>query len=455
MSAAGRIVIEVRPGEVRAAALAADGTPLQFAVERAHRASRVGAIHLGRVAAVRPEIGAAFIDIGGDADGFLNIKDGTTDCLGVPVAEGQAVLVQVDRDATPGKGPRLTLKPSLAGACLVLTPGEGGVGISKRITDDGTRARIESALSRLSLGDAGVVVRTKGVAASDHQLAEEGRALLARWDDMRGRAAADAPALLESAPALSARMLADWLGPETDTVLCDDAETLARLKARAVGDTDFRKTAAPAFRDAGIEDAFADALLPDVALAGGGRIAIHETPAMATVDVDAGGAAGGNAERLALETNLRAADALARQLVLRNIGGLIAVDFMKMRDAANEKRVLSALKRAMADDPAGPRATGFSAFGVVEIARRRTGPSLADSVLVTDLRPSAETEALEALAALVRAGGTEPVLSVSAAAGALLKGPLGEARRQAEARLGFDIRIAERLHDAQGDGGDA
>ena len=449
MIAPAKIVIESAPGELRTATLDANGTPIEFRVERTHQRSLKDGLYLGRVRALRADIGAAFVDIGHADDGFLNLKEsGATQGL----HEGDALIVQVTRDAVPGKGPRLSAYPTLAGRYLVLTPGDGNLAISKKIGDAETRARLRDVLETQADDVAGFVVRTDALHAADEALLAEARALRAAWTQIAATAeSAAAPTELYAAPDLAARTLFSAFSAATSDVVVDDADTLAVLAEFA--DTHLPEARpslslvrAPAFRALEIEDAFADALAPMVALPSGGRIVIAETAAMASIDVDAGQAGGGNPERVALHTNLEAAAALARQLRRRNIGGVIAVDFMRMKDDAARAKVLAVLKRALTDDPAQPRALPFSAFGIVEIERRRDGMSLAETMLSRTLIETSEARALAALRALALTRGGPVALHVTPDIKAALQGPLKPALQATSQRLGFDIPLVSDLH---------
>lgn len=449
MSTTAKIVIEAAPGEVRTATLDANGTPIEFRLERAHQRSLKDGLYLGHVRALRADIGAAFVDIGQADDGFLNLKEsGASQGL----HEGDALIVQVTRDAVPGKGPRLSAYPTLAGRYLVLTPSDGNLAISKKIGDTEARARLRDVLEPLANDVAGFVVRTDALHAADDALLAEAHALRAAWTTIAATAeSAEAPVNLYAAPDLAARTLFSAFSAATSDVVVDDADTLAALAAFAETHVpEARPTLslvrAPAFRALEIEDAFADALAPMVALPSGGRIVIAETAAMASIDVDAGQAGGGNPERVALHTNLETAEALARQLRLRNIGGVIAVDFMRLKDDAARAKVSVALKRALADDPAQPRALPFSVFGIVEIERRRDGMSLAETLLCRSLIETPETRALAALRALALTGGGPAALHVTPVIKAALQGPLKPALQATSQRLGFDIPLVSDLH---------
>lgn len=451
MSSAARIVIDTRPGEIRAAVLDGSNNPIAFRIERATSQSLVGGIYLGRVLKVRPEIGAAFIDIGVGMDGFLNLKGIDTDACGTRIAEGAAILVQLTRDAEPGKGPALAVNIDFVGAALVFTPGKPGLGLSGRIKDEDTRSRLKSLFSNHDFSDAGLVIRTDAAEIEGKDIVEEFVRLQKRWEDLRGEMRnANVPACLVSAPGLPERLVSQFAGPGLNEILVDDADMLTRVRAHiettlgdAAPDPEITVAGESAFKMAEIEDAFEDALSAYVPLNNGGSLIITETPAMTTVDVNTGRGAAGNPERLAVETNLEAAKVLAKELMLRGIGGLIAVDFLKMREEQNQKRVLGALNAAFKSDPDGPRTGNFSRFGIVDIVRRRSGASLSEVMIERDMRPSPEAAAIRALDQIRRRGGTRAVLKTSSDVRAQIEGPLAQIRKNLERRLGFVIRLEE------------
>ena len=371
MSALLRVAVEGRPGEVRVAVVDAEGEAVSFAIERTHRRSQVGRVVLGRVTAVRNDIGAAFIDIGDTADGFLNLGKSER----AEVREGMAVVVEVDRDADAGKGPRL-----------------------RRADRDAD---------------------TKGAV----------------------------PRELSPPLGLAGRTVAQFGAERIAEIIVDDADLYAALSGAGVP---CRMTAAGerAFHALDLDDAFNAALAPAVSLSGGGALTIDETAAMTTIDVDAGGRRAANPARLALDANLAAAAEIACQLRLRGIGGIVAVDFLKMTAKADRERVLSTLKDAVRDDPGEVQVAGFSPFGVVEMLRGRTQPSLAGVMLEGKRRLSAETVALQALDDVVGRRGTSARVRVAPAVAMLLDGALRSARAEAEARLGFDIRVEAVSHRA-------
>lgn len=443
MSVVYRIAIETRPGETRVALIDQENNPIQFLIERDHERSLVGGIYLGRVAAVRKSIGAAFIDIGGGVDGFLNIKEGAKDACGTAINEGAAVLVQVNRDAEASKGPSLTTQIDIAGKYMVMTPGKSGIGVSKRITEDAERDRIRSCFDNLDVEKMGFVVRTAAQTIKSDKLAAEALTLMGKWEALQSDAQAlTAPSGIHQSESLALRVVNAWAPDHTDEVVVDS--TLAAQLIRDgsdVGDLVRQTKNIPAFEDTGTADAFEAALLPTIPLSSGGSIIVSETPAMTTIDVNAGRGHGGDVERLALDINLEAAVATAQAILQRNIGGLIAIDFMRLKKSENKSAVLSALRRAFADNPRGPRIGDFSAFGLVDVVCRREGKSLGEYYLSNQHVKSVETVAIDILTLLNRRGGTSAHVRVSKHVNDVLHGALTGSVKGLEDRLGFAIDI--------------
>lgn len=379
MASVKTIAIEYRPGEVRAAAIDANGDVIEFRVERTHDRSLVGGIYLGRVLAVREEIGAAFVDIGVERDAFLNLHrikkkdDRRQDGHGTEIVEGAAILVRVDRDAQSDKGARLTTK-----------------------------------VDPLDIPN-----------------------------DIK------CPSILFEPPNLSVRAVNDWLGPDTERVIVDDARLAADVRALIQGDIPEIVVlhTEQAFDEMGIADVFDAQLSPVVHLPNGGMIIIERTSAMTTIDVNVGQGMEGNAERAALQTNREAVHAIARALRLRNIGGLIAVDFLKMSSKADNEEIVSALREALADDPAQADTSKMSGFGVIEIARRQISASIHEVFLQTKLMPSPATLGLEALNKIRKQRGTSATITGSQDVIAALKGPLNDVKVALESELGFMIQL--------------
>ena len=443
MSAVHRIAIETRPGETRVALLDENNTPLQFLIERDHDRSLVGGVYLGRVAAVRPGIGAAFIDLGTAADGFLNVKEGARDVCGTVINEGAAILVQVMRDAEGSKGPSLSLQIDIAGTHMVMTPGKSGIGVSKRITDDAARARIRACFDDLNVENIGFVARTTAEHIDDDGLKSEAQVLLGKWQALQEEAGkGTTPSVLRPSKLLAERVITDWVRADTQEIVVDTSVTAQVLRDTGnVSEILRQSPKGPAFADVGIADAFENALMPTVLLSSGGSIIVTETPAMTTVDVNAGRGHSGDAERLARDVNIEAAEATARAVRQRNIGGLIAIDFIRMKKQENRDAVLSALRKALADNPRGPRVGDFSPFGLVDVVCRRDGKSLSEQYLSRNEMKSGETVAIEMLAALDARRGASARVRVSRAVGDALRGPLANSVKSLEDRLGFAIDI--------------
>ncbi len=379
MASVKTIAIEYRPGEIRAAAIDVNGEVIEFQVERTHDRSLVGGIYVGRVLAVRDEIGAAFVDIGVGRDAFLNLHrikktdDRHQDSLGTVIVEGAAILVRVDRDAELDKGARLTTK-----------------------------------VDPLEIPD-----------------------------NLK------CPSILFEPPNLVVRVIRGWSGPDTERVIVDEARVAADVRAHILDDVPEIVVLhnGQSFDEMGIADVFEAQLSPNVLLPNGGMIILERTSAMTTIDVNVRQGMEGNLERAALQTNMEAVHAIARALRLRNIGGLIAVDFLKMSSKADNEITISALREALADDPVQAETSKMSGFGIVEIARRQISASISEMFLQTQSVPSPSTLALEALNDIRKRRGTSATITGSHDVIAALKGPLKDAKVALESELGFVIQL--------------
>ena len=342
----------------RAAALMADGGPVEIRLERP--ADGMGALWRGRVLRVEPGLGA-FVDLGEDGTGLL--------ASGKPPHEGAAVPVQATRPATANKGPALGMSPRLVGRYLVYTPLRPDISASKRLPDDGTRTRLQGFARRLLQPGEGAVMRAAAAAAGDPAIVRELEMLRSRW--RRIEAARDeAPALLWREPDPLAAFLRDRLAAGgtvmTDRSLRGYAERAAPPDAR------IEMLEEPGWRAFGLEDAIERALEPVLPLDGGGSLSLEETRAGIVIDVDGGGRKG------ALALNLEAAGAIAREVRLRGLGGLILIDFVDLDRAADRRRVERRLADGFAGDPAARRQLPVSPLGVVEMTRQRLGAPLAE-----------------------------------------------------------------------------
>jgi Rne/Rng family ribonuclease len=431
------------PGETRVA-LSAAGEILELHLFRDH-ALAPGDLFLGRVRGRVPGVPAAFVDIGDDRPAFLPEED----CpAGLP-AEGAAVIVEVALAARAEKGAKLTAKVSVPGDRLVLSPFRPGVGVSGKIRDAKARAAFtrwgEAALEE---GE-GVVIRSLCrslpeatlAAALDPELA----ALRDRWRALRAAAeAARPPCRLASAQAPLAAALA---GRPVAVVLCEGAG-MAEAARAARPDLAEAVRAVPGaglFAAEGGDEALEAALADSVPLGQGATLRIEETAAVTALDVDTG--------RLPPEeANARALREAARQIRLRNLAGMIVIDFAAPRHGAEaaRKALAEALRGLLRSDPARPQVVGVSGLGLIEVRRPRGRPPLADLLLGRRprRRPLPDTVALEALRQVLAAAratpGARPELTVAPPVAAVLDGALREARAEAERALGHRLAVSAR-----------
>ena len=376
------VVVNAAPGETRVALLAG-GRTIEVVHHRAGAESLVGDIFLGRVTKAAPGRHAAFVDIGEGRAGFLNAADARADPDGAvgPIAahvdEGQAVVVQVARDAIADKGPRLTMRPAFAGRYLVYRPGGRGVDVSRRIAEGAERERLLRLLGDAAGADEGFTLRTAAAGATADDILREAAALRGPWNDaLARRAGAAAPARLLRGPGPLERALRDH--PDVGRVVIDSPAALAAARGYCRDAVlEAYRGSEPVFERFGVEAALEVALEARVALSSGGALTIEETAALCAIDVDTGSLGGAAA---ALNANLDAADEIGRQLRLRGIGGKIVIDFVAMAGDARRRRVVAALRAALGGDRDATAPHGFSRLGLVEMRRRRTRPSLGERI---------------------------------------------------------------------------
>ena len=396
------LIVRVRPGETRIARKGEDGRLQDFAIYRDQSAGLVGDVFLGRVKKVIPAMEAAFVGIGADRDGFLALPEARPqqymgggeaprDRIADYVHEGEAVLVQVLAASRDGKGPKLTRRVNVTGAFLVLTPGDPGIRVSKRIRDDAERNRLRALLTGLLKGDEGCVVRSGAEGAGAKTLQGEISLLRARWADIGDHVAGQSPPALVSGdvPATIQFLTENGHGGLTKIVV-DDPVTAGRLEkdlqmldALPPGGIERAPTSGDVFELQGVADEVAGLMNAQVRLSGGGSLIIEETAAVTTIDVNTGGAGGGTgrAGDVALATNLEAMKETARQMRLRNLAGLIVIDFVSMSGKDGPGRVVTALKEALALDPASPQVLGTTRGGLLEVTRPRRRPPLSTQLM--------------------------------------------------------------------------
>lgn len=407
------ILVDVNPFETRVA-LVVDGTLRELHIERPANATLRGNLYRGRVVRVVGGVQSAFVDIGLARPGFLHVRDlhgvriepGTAaPDIAKLLQPGQNLLVQVAKDPLNGKGVRLTTHVALAARSVVLLPLDTRIGVSARIADDGERERLKDIVARVreALGESyGYIVRTACRTASEDQVRAEAEDLHRLWKRVSRRYGesfriletgvdsgdealrAGNPCLVHEELPVPARIVRDLARPDTCSILVNHPDTRQRLGAyvrrclpelaEAVGGYE---GSAPMFEARGLEAAIERALDKRVPLPSGGCLVIEQTEAMTTVDVNSGRfVRSPDLESTAFATNLEAAREIPRQLRLRNIGGIIVVDFIDMVDDDHRDAVMDLLKQSAFGDSARFRASGFSALGLVEISRRRTRESL-------------------------------------------------------------------------------
>ena len=389
------ILINVTPQETRVAVMQ-QGVVQELHVERSGSRGLVGNIYLGEVSRVLPGMQSAFIQIGLDRAAFLHVADiwghRQNQDEAKPIErilhDGQKLLVQVIKDPIGTKGARLSTQVSIAGRLLVYLPQESHIGISQRIEDEAGRALLREKLQHLIPADepGGFIVRTLAETASEMELGNDIGYLRKLWSDIKEKAVpATAPALLYQDLTLSLRALRDFVNDQCDRVLVDSRETFQRMQAFA---NDYTLSFAdriqhysgdrPLFDLYGVEDEIERALARRVPLKSGGYLIIDQTEALTTIDVNTGGFVGGRTfDDTIFKTNLEAAQVIARQLRLRNLGGIIILDFIDMDNEVHRDAVLSEFKKALALDRTRMTVNGFTQLGLVEMTRKRTRESLA------------------------------------------------------------------------------
>ena len=372
-------------------AITAAGVVQELLIERAASRGLVGNIYVGRVARVLPGMQSAFVEIGLERAAFLHVAD-IWDRRDRPIekilSEGEPVLVQVVKDPIGSKGARLSTQLSIAGRLLVYLPHDPHIGISQRIEDEGGRAALRERLKELVPADekGGFIVRTLAEAAGEEELRADLAYLRELWKAVAERSlGAEPPKLIYQDLSLAQRVLRDMVTAATARVVVDSRENFQKLTAFAerympqvrarLGHYTGER---PLFDLHNVEPEIERALSRRVELKSGGYLIIDQTEAMTTIDVNTGGFVGSrNFDDTVFKTNLEAAQAIARQLRLRNLGGIIIIDFIDMQSVEHRNAVLDELRRALARDRTRITLNGFTALGLVEMTRKRTRESLA------------------------------------------------------------------------------
>ena len=388
------ILINVTPPETRVAVIE-NGVLQELIIERVRQKGLVGNIYKGEVCRVLPGMQAAFIDIGLDKAAFLHLSDfnaqelaGGSDNIEHYLKEGQKIVVQVTKDPIGNKGARLTTDISIPSRYQVYMPYAANSGVSQRIECEDERVRlracIESYLQKHTV-PGGFIARTAAECVEDVILYSDMTFLFKLWESILDKSKkAKVKTLIHEDLPLSVRTLRDLYKEGIEKVRVDSKETYLRM-------VEFAQTFVPeiepviehysgerpVFDIYNIEDEISKALDRKVKLKSGGHLVFDQTESMTTIDVNTGGYVGGrNLEETIFKTNLEAAQAISRQLRLRNLGGIIIIDFIDMQSDEHKKQVLAALQRNLEKDHAKTKITEVSALGLVEMTRKRTRESL-------------------------------------------------------------------------------
>lgn len=379
-------------------ALLDDDVLTEVFFEREHDRSVVGNVYKARVDNVLPGMQAAFVNFGAERNGFLHLRDTLAPCLDAEgqllepemsidkvLRPGQEVMVQVVKEATGNKGARLTMNPSFPGRFLVLLPNNGSVTISRRIEDEAERQRLLAQVRQLLPTGMGAIIRTAALAASSEDLAHDVRTLLKTWKWLLGKSAgASAVSLLYQDSGLLERMVRDIFYSDIAHIYVNNPQTaahLAELAACTVPDCvpkiEQPQTDIMAVYNMSVQ--LRQALADKVWLKCGGYLVIQHMEAFTIVDVNTGKYVGGSNQSFAdvvLRTNIEAAREVARQMQLRNLGGIIIVDFIDMKEDEDRNSVLQALNEELQKHRIKTNVLGFTQLGLLEMTRKKNGYSL-------------------------------------------------------------------------------
>lgn len=397
------ILINWSPQESRVAVVE-QGAVQEVHIERTLERGLVGNVYVGKVSRVLPGMQSAFIDIGLDKAAFLHVADllpninarfaqpaadGEAPVAVLPIErqifEGQSLLVQVLKDPIGTKGARLTAQISVAGRLLVFLPQDGHVGVSQKIPFAQREALRERLIGLAGAEGGGFILRTNAEDASDDELADDIAYLRKTWAHIKsGSTRLPPPALLQQDLTLLQRVLRDVVSAQTQTIQVDSKEQFALLQTFArdytpatVSRLQWYAGERPIFDLHHIDEDIAKALQRRVDLKSGGYVVIDQTEALTTIDVNTGGYVGArNFDDTVFRTNLEATQVIARQLRLRNLGGIIVVDFIDMVRPEHQDAVLTEFRKQLARDRVKTMMGGYSSLGLVEMTRKRTRESL-------------------------------------------------------------------------------
>src|SRR5215831_13948861 len=408
-----KLIVSVEKLESRVALLE-NGRLEEYSVERKTSRNIVGSVYKGKVKNIEMGLKAMFVDIGFEKNAFLHFWDAIPAALDTGVEEidrrsnkrprkritvkdipsiypvGSDVIVQVTKGPIGTKGPRVTTNLSFAGRYLVLMPFSDRSGISRKIEDPKERERLRKILRQLEIPEGvGVIIRTVGEGQRARYFVRDLRVLLDQWAKVDQAIRENpAPCRLFEEPDLVERTVRDFLTEEINEIVCDDRgatdrmiDIVSQISRRARNRVRYYDGATPIFETYGVQKQIDDAFHRQVWLKCGGYIVIDETEALVAIDVNTGRNKGGrDVEKTILQTNLEAADEIARQLRLRNIGGLIIADFIDMKSRKDQQAVFNLMKERLKRDKARTHVLPISQLGLMEMTRQRAQESLSDSI---------------------------------------------------------------------------
>ncbi len=400
---AGKIIINVTPEQTRVALLESNTQLSELYIERKKDASLVGNVYKGRVVKILPGMQSAFVDIGLEKAAFLHAADVLSGFdysifgedleesvpINLPIEdmlqEGEDVFVQVSKDSIGSKGARVTSYITLPGRYLVLMPGVEHIGVSRKILDEDERTRLKDLVSDLKPGNFGFIIRTASEGCTEEDLKKDIDYLMLLWDNIqKKKERVHAPHLLYSDLDIALRSVRDLLGHEIEKLIIDSRQEYNKLVEfvntyfpKLASKIEFYEGSEPIFDAYGIELEIPKALGKRVWLKSGGNIIIDQTEALTSIDVNTGKFVGkASLEDTIFKTNMEAVKEIAYQIRLRNLGGIIIIDFIDMEKEENRQKLFSVFQEAMSKDRAKCTILEVSELGLIQMTRKRVRESL-------------------------------------------------------------------------------
>ena len=416
------LINAVHKEQMRMATVDEKGKLIEFNIQMSVKEPITGNIYKGKVLKVERGLQAAFVDYGGGKDGFLPLRDVSPECLNEPenghnggrpvLKAGQEIIVQAVREPSGNKGALLTGYISLPGRYLVLLPNKPGSGISRKIEDEEDRQKIKNLMGQLKIPEnMGFIVRTAGINRTKQEIHRDYQLLMRIWKEIYKKAnVSHAPLLIYHETDFGVRSLRDYLTLEVEEILVDDIETFRKMRAymkagmpRLLKMINHYKENIPLFDRFQLEEQIRVIYQERVDLKSGGYIIINPTEAMITIDVNSGRGSKRTIEETAFKANIDASEEIARQLRLRDLGGLIVIDFIDMMDKKHIAEVEKSFKKALAIDRARIQLSRISKFGMLELSRQKKQSTIQEISYTTcpyckgtGLRPSLEYASLGA-----------------------------------------------------------